>query len=159
MELLLKSKTSIALLILSIAMLLSCGKGRVFEEHKKLPDYDWNRFDNIIFEAGIEDADASYNIFIAIRHITNYPFKNLLVTSIMTTPGGEQRFLDHELKIRDDNGKPLGNGMGDIWDIKIPLRKNFRFNAPGRLVIEFENRMPRPVTPGIMEVGLIIEKV
>jgi gliding motility-associated lipoprotein GldH len=159
MELLPKTKTRIALLILSTAMFLSCGKGRVFEEHRKLPDYNWQRFNNIIFEADIEDVEASYNIFIAIRHVTNYPFKNLVLTSIMTTPGGEERFLDHDLRIRDDNGKPLGNGMGDIWDINIPIRKNFRFNKPGRLIIEFENRMPRPVTQGIMEVGLIIEKV
>ena len=159
MVLFLKTKTCIILLILATSMFLSCGKGRVFEEHRKLSDYNWNRFDNIIFEADIEDTDAAYNIFIAIRHITNYPFKNLVITSIMTTPGGEERFLDHDLRIRDDDGKPLGNGMGDIWDINIPIRKNFRFNKPGRLTIEFENRMPRPVTQGIMEVGLIIEKV
>jgi gliding motility-associated lipoprotein GldH len=159
MDLLMKTNTRITLLIISSAMLISCGKGKVFEEYKKLPDYNWNRFDNIIFEADIEDADVNYNIYIAIRHITNYPFKNLVLTSIMTTPGGEERFLDHDLRIRDDNGKPLGNGMGDIWDINIPIRNNFRFKKPGRLIIEFENRMPRPVTQGIMEVGLIIEKV
>ncbi len=140
-------------------MLFSCGSGRVYEEYKKLPDYSWSRFENIIFETEIEDADANYNIYIAIRHITQYPFKNLLVTTIMQTPSGEQRLLEYDLKLRDDNGKPLGNGMGELWDINIPLRKNFKFNEAGPLIIEFENRMPQPQTPGIMEIGLIIEKI
>ena len=142
-----------------VLLFMSCGRGRVFEEYEKLPEYSWDRHENIVFETVIEDADAQYNIYIAIRHITQYPFKNLLVTSIMETPSGERRLLEHDLKIRDDEGNLLGEGMGDLWDIIIPLRKNHKFNKTGPLTIEFENRMPRQNTPGIMEVGLIIEKL
>lgn len=142
-----------------MVLLMSCGRGRVFEEYHKLPEYNWGRHENIVFETVVEDADAQYDIYIAIRHITQYPFKNLLVTSIMETPSGERRLLEHDLKIRDDEGNPLGEGMGDLWDIIIPLRKNHKFNMAGPLTIEFENRMPRQNTPGIMEVGLIIEKL
>ena len=49
--------------------------------------------------------------------------------------------------------------MGDLWDINIPIRKNFKFSAKGVLKVGFENRMPRTDTPGIIEIGLIIEKV
>ena len=154
-------KIPVALLLVLTASLVlqSCSGGRVFEEHRKLDDYTWKRFENIIFEADIQDTSASYDIYIAIRHITQYPFKNLMITTIMKTPSGEERYLEYDLQIRDDDGNPLGDGMGDLWDISIPLRKNFRFREAGTLVIEFENRMPRPTTPGIMEIGLIIEKV
>jgi gliding motility-associated lipoprotein GldH len=157
---LLKKLTAAVLLALTAGLIFpSCQGGRVFEEYRKLDDYTWKRFDNIVFEAEIEDTGASYNIYIAIRHITQYPFKNLMITAIMKTPSGEERYLEYDLKIRDDEGKPLGNGMGDLWDINIPLRKNFRFRNPGKVVMEFENRMSRPTTPGIMEIGLIIEKI
>lgn len=156
----LKNISGSLLLALALGLVLqSCGGSRVFEEHHKLDDYTWKRFDNIVFEAEIEDNSASYDIYIAIRHITQYPFKNLMITTIMKTPSGEERYLEYDLKIRDDDGNPLGDGMGDLWDISIPLRKNFRFREAGTLVIEFENRMPRPTTPGIMEIGLIIEKI
>ncbi len=146
------------LLVAVITLLTACSRGRIYEEHRELANYTWNRFDNLIFETEIEDADASYDIYIAIRHITQYPYKNLMITTIMKTPSGEERFLDYDLKIRGENDKPLGKGMGDIWDINIPLRKNFKFLKPGPLIIEFENRMPRSGISGIMEIGLILEK-
>ena len=73
---------------------MACGRGRIYEEHRELPNYTWVRLDNLIFETEIKDADASYNIYIAIRHITQYPYKNLMITTIMKTPSGEERFLD-----------------------------------------------------------------
>ena len=152
-------RISVIIALMTLLILSSCSEKRVFEEYQEIPDYRWKRQKNIVFTAEIENAEATYNIYIAIRHITQYPFRNLLVTSIMKTPSGEERFLNHDLRVRDEQGNPLGNGMGDLWDINIPIRKNFKFNKSGSVVIEFENRMPRTDTPGIMEIGLIIEKV
>jgi len=138
--------------------LSSCHPGRIFEEHRKMENYSWKKHQNIVFEFPVEDISVNYDIYIAIRHATQYPYRNLLISTILTTPSGEQRMTDYDLKIRDKDGKPLGDGLGDLWDLNIPLRKDFHFHEAGTCVLEIENRMLKSITPGILEIGLIVEE-
>ncbi len=145
------------LFVILLIIISSCNPGRIYEKHIKLKDYAWDKQETFTFTFEVEDISASYDIYIAIRHAHIYPYKNLLVSSVMTTPSGEKRYTDYDLMIKDKNGDFLGDGMGDLWDITIPVRKNFRFHEKGKCTIEFENRMSKVRTPAIMEVGLIVE--
>ncbi|MFC2107477.1 gliding motility lipoprotein GldH [Bacteroidota bacterium] len=135
----------------------SCNPGRIYEKHIKLNDYAWDKFETFTFEFEVDNISVEYDIYLAIRHAHIYPYDNLLVSTVMTTPSGEKRYTDYDLSIKDKNGEFLGDGMGDLWDINIPIRKKFKFQEKGKCVIEFENRMSRLRTPAILEVGLIVE--
>ncbi len=73
-------------------------------------------------------------------------------------PSGEMRTADYSFKIKDKEGKILSECLGDYCDIKFLLRGGFRFSEPGIVKFEIENKMTKIETPGIIEVGLIIEK-
>jgi gliding motility-associated lipoprotein GldH len=147
------------LLLISVLVLLNaCDSDRVYEKYEKFPDQSWNRFDNLEFEIPVGNINSTYDIYITIRHITQYPYKNLLITTILNTPSGEVRFMDYDLQIRDKEGKPLGESTDDRWEIKILLRKSFKFRKAGTFTIEIENRMSKMETTGILGIGVIVEK-
>ena len=77
--------------------------------------------------------------------------------SVTATAGvlGARRVVEAVLK---NEGNLLGDGMGDLWDVVSPLRKDFRFNQAGTAKIELHNYMTKLETLGIIEVGLIVKK-
>lgn len=145
-------------LIATITLLTSCHPGRIHEEHRKMEHVAWKKHQDMAFEFEVEDVSASYDIYLAIRHASLYPFDNLLVSTVLTTPGGETRYTNYDFAIKDKEGNFLGDGLGDLWDINLPLRKGFTFSEPGTCLIELENRMLKSITPGIVEIGLIVER-
>ena len=145
-------------LILAVLFAIAaCNPGRIYEKHIKLNDYAWDKFETFTFDFEVDDISVKYDIYLAIRHAHIYPFDNLLISTVMTTPSGEKRYTDYDLAIKDKSGEFLGDGMGDLYDINIPIRKGFIFQEKGKCSIEFENRMSRLRTPAILEVGLIVE--
>ncbi len=151
-------KTITFKIIVLLLIAASCRPGRIHEEHRKMEHVAWKKHQDMTFEFEVEDVSASYDIYLAIRHVTIYPFDNLLVSTVLTTPGGEKRYTDYDFAIKDKDGNFLGEGLGDLWDINLPLRKRFTFSEPGTCLIELENRMLKSITPGIVEIGLIVEK-
>lgn len=154
-----KNKTVHTLILCSfviILMLTGCGRRTIYEKSEKFPDYSWNRFKYLYFNAEIEDTAGTYDILLTVRHITQYPYKNLDVNFTSYTPSGEERSMDYSFMLKDADNKFLGDGMGDLWDIELPLREKTRFPEIGKYKFEIENKMTKFETPGIMEVGIVI---
>ena len=68
-----------------------------------------------------------------------------------------------ECILAQKDGKWLGSGLGDIWDIQCQF-KSYRFLKQGMYTFEIEQAMRHgdlakiEQLPGIMEIGLRIEK-
>ena len=73
-------------------------------------------------------------------------------------PGGEMRSGDYHFELKDENGKWKANGMGELWDIELLIRKNFKMKEEGVCKVRIENKMTKLQTPGIMEIGLVVKK-
>ncbi len=56
------------------------------------------------------------------------------------------------------NGKWLGEGLGDIWDNRVLFKKNVSFPQKGEYRFEFTQAMRLNPLPGVMDVGIRIEK-
>lgn len=144
--------------ILPLLFLLSCSPGKIYEKHVKMENLAWNRFNVVTFDVPIENAGTEYDIFVAIRHITDVPYRKLDVGVYMTAPGGETRSRDLSIKLKDLDGNNLGDGMGDLWDIREPVWKGLKFGEPGTCKIEVNSGMSQLDAIGIMEVGLIVRE-
>ena len=153
-------KTESIFVLLSMAMFLltSCSNQKVFEEYNKFDNFSWNRFDIVKFEVDFENTETDYDIYINIRHLPEYPYTFFNFNFTINTPSGEMRTSDYEIDLFNKKGERLSECLGDYCDLKIPLRNGFRFSEPGTAIFEIENRMTKLETPGVMEVGLIIEK-
>ncbi len=75
-----------------------------------------------------------------------------------SAPNGQTSIDTLECILADKTGKWAGDGLGDIWDIQIPWRMNVRFPVSGKYTVEYEQAMRVDDLPGIMDMGLRIEK-
>lgn len=145
-------------IILIIGMLLpGCRESAVFREYVKMEHINWERFNILEFEVPVKNGDQ-LDFYLSLRHHTDFPYDNLYVNITFYSPDGEMRSRDYEFSLRDENGNWLADGMGELWDIVLPLRKGMPFYQDGVCRIRVENKYPKYNTPGIIEVGLIAKR-
>ena len=79
-------------------------------------------------------------------------------------------FEKHPFKVIDDEkmdeliladektGKPIGSGLGDIFDHKILILKGYKFPKKGTYQIKIQQFMRQNPLPDVLSFGLAIEK-
>lgn len=145
-------------MLLGLLLLSSCNQAKIYEKHIDNDRITWNRFDVKTFKVNIEDVSTGYDFYVAIRHLTDVPFKFITIKFTIYTPSGEVRMMEHKILLKDDEGKLLGDGMGDLWDLVYPVREGLQFTEPGTCTVEISSTMSQANLPGIMQVGLIVKK-
>jgi gliding motility-associated lipoprotein GldH len=150
-------------IILFIALLptflaVSCRPGTVYEKHRNTSGLVWNRFDVKTFEVDIQDISRAYDFYIAIRHHTDIPYSNLDVYFTLFTASGEVRTNKYQIPVKDKEGKLLGDGLGNLWDLHYLIFEGYTFNEPGINTFEISSAMPQADLGGILQVGLIVTK-
>ena len=150
-------------LIILLAFLSACDSAKVFEENKAFESHIWSVENHPIFQVEITDTLSEMNIIINIRHSARYPFSNLWLFVNTTNPEGVQIKDTIECVLAAKDGRWLGSGLGDIWDVQIPL-KTQTFSSSGNYVFEIEQAMRYgnkgriEQLPEIMNIGFRIEK-
>lgn len=152
-------RSTLLLALISMIILASCQKKTVFREFHEFENYQWGRFDKVRFEIPIEEEGISADIILAVRHLEVYPYNDLPMNLILTTPGGEERILEKTIILKDESGKFKGSVAGSYWDQEEVVWKSFYFNRKGTYVLELENLNPRPAIPGLVDLGLLIKKI
>ncbi|HOZ29796.1 MAG TPA: gliding motility lipoprotein GldH [Bacteroidales bacterium] len=146
------------IVLFSGLLFTSCDRNRVYEEYIKIDDYVWQNKNIVRFEFEIQDTSSLHNVYINVRHATIYPYNNLWLFIKSSSPNGLTNIDTVECVLSDEKGKWLGDGSGDIWDIQIPWKMGVRFPIAGNYIVEYQQAMRVDALPGIMDMGLRIEK-
>ena len=146
------------LFIILLFVSFGCNSNKVFEEYKKFDNLSWYRFDFLEFVVPVEETEITYDIYIVLRHLPEFPHKQIPIHLTFFSPSGEFRTADHLLALNDDEGNSLSICVGDFCDVSILVREGFRFSEPGIYNFKIENKWKKVDLPGIMEVGLLVEK-
>lgn len=145
--------------LLGLTLLFSSCRDVVYSEYKKFKDNEWAINDKAVFDLEIKDTQTLNNIYLMVRHTEVYPFNNLIVFVTTKYPDGKVLTDTMNVILANDKGEWLGSGSGDIFDFKVPVKKNVRFPLPGKYQFIFEQGMrPNPL-PMVMDFGFEIEKV
>ncbi|HLO92516.1 MAG: hypothetical protein ACM3ME_00455 [Chloroflexota bacterium] len=150
-------KLILILAVLSVIGFTSC-KRNIYREFHEFENYQWGRFDKITFKFSVKDDGTMADIILSVRHLEQFPYDKLPVNIIMTLPSGEERIVEKEISLKDQQGKFIGEVAGSYWDVQEVLWKGFFFNKAGEYTIELENLNPRPAIPYIVDLGLIVKK-
>lgn len=151
-------KTILAGLLTSIIILTSCYRESVvFREYIEMDNMTWNRFDILEFEVPVKENDV-FDFKLFLRHHTDFPYDKLFVNITFYSPGGDMRSRDYDFDLKDYRGDWLAKGMGELWDVEILIRKEMPFFENGICKVRIENKYPKFDTPGIIEIGLIVQK-
>jgi gliding motility-associated lipoprotein GldH len=146
------------LLILVPAFFWSCNKNVVYSKYQSFNENEWFAKDKAVFELEIEDTQNLHNINMMVRHADSYPFSNLIVFVTSSYPDGKVMSDTMEIILANSRGEWQGSGAGDIFDFKIPVKKNVRFPLKGKYKFEFEQGMRPDPLPLIMDIGFEVEK-
>ncbi|MDD4149804.1 MAG: gliding motility lipoprotein GldH [Bacteroidales bacterium] len=142
-----------------VLVIMACDRNRVYEDYTKIENSIWNQENIVKFEFEIDDTNSMNNVLINLRHASIYPYNNLWLFVKSSAPNGTINIDTVECILVNKENRWLGDGMGDIWDIQIPWKNNIRFSRQGVYRIEFEQAMRVENLPGIMDIGLRIEKI
>ena len=147
-------------LIISSVFFLSCSGSPEYIETKDLENSIWLWNNSLNFEFEIEDASAGYDISYFIRSSANYSYQNLYIQHFGEDSAGLvlEKKLNNLILFDPKSGKPLGDGIGDINDVKKKFLTNYQFPYSGNFQIRFDQFMRQDSLQDILSVGIIIEK-
>ncbi len=141
-----------------IITLGSCSKNVVYSKYETFKENEWHAKDKAVFDFEITDTQTLNNISLMVRHADAYPYNNLFVFVTTKYPDGKILSDTMEIILANQKGEWQGSGAGDIYDFKIPVKKNVRFPLPGKYQFTFEQGMRVDPLVFIMDFGLEIEK-
>ncbi len=148
-------------LFLILIFVSGCHQDRVFEKNVTFDAREWTKDKSVSFRFEISDIHSGYNFYYNLRNSILYPYQNIYLSfSLEDTLGNVYQSDLANINLFDSKtGRPLGSGMGDIFDHQYRIIEDYSFNNPG--IYEFNiNHYMRPDTlREIMAVGLRIEKV
>lgn len=138
----------------------ACDTERVYEQYHDIPENQWFIDSVQTFTFTIEDPSISYNIYYNIRNSVSYPYYNLFVTYYLIDASGKQLSSKlQELILMDtQTGKPLGEGLGDIFDNRVISLTKFKFPQKGAYTFKIKQYMRKDPLPEVMSVGIRVEK-
>lgn len=150
------------LILLTTGILLSsCDDTRVSEQISDFNDRQWIVTEKPQFEFIINDVSQRYNLYSDIRNSVSYPYSRFFFTYYLQDSTGAEleKELMTEYLFDAKTGKPFGkSGIGDLYDHRFLLLENYQFQNAGKYRIVFEQFMRRDTLPGILSVGLRVER-
>lgn len=149
------------LLFITTLFFTGCDDNRVFEQIADLDDAQWLVSEKPEFEFVIDNSGAQYNLYCNIRNSVSYPYSRFFFTYYLEDSTGTEikRALMTEYLFDAKTGKPFGkSGIGDLYDHRFLLVKNHQFKGKGKYRVKFEQFMRMDTLPGILAVGLRVER-
>ena len=113
----------------------------------------------IKFSVPVQDTVSLHNLYINLRNTGKYPRSNLFLFIHTVSPLGSTFRDTFEIKLADDQGRWYGRGFGGIWTHQVLYRKNVKFPYKGVYRFELEQAMRKKVLPGIVDVGIRLERI
>ena len=141
----------------AVLLLTACGNKTVYKEYHTFENVSWNRFDIQNFEVPVNENDV-LDFYLLVRHHSYFPYDFMDVNITFYLPGGEMRTGDYHYELKDKEGNWLADGMGELWDIELPVRKNLKILEAGICKVRIENAVSKMEMPGIVELGLLVKK-
>lgn len=139
---------------------VSCDDNRVFERNIELTDKIWPSDSIINIQFDIRDTRQPYNLYYNLRNTISYPYHNIYVNySLEDTLGRKLRSDLVTTNLFDPkSGRPLGSGLGDVFDHQILLLEDFKFDKSGTYNFKIQQYMRKDSLLEILAVGMRLEK-
>lgn len=144
------------LLFATVTLLLASCTDYVSKDFKKFGNYEWQRADMQELTVEIPADSMTVDVLLHVRYANGFAYQNLNLIIEELTPDGESRIAPFSYRLRGDDGAHLGDGSGDIWDIRFPLKQNMLMQG-GKYRYKIGHTMPQDKLLMLMEIGITVE--
>ena len=145
-----------------VLLLAGCDEGIVHQSDLPVEGAVWDRAWKPEFTVDITDTVNAHNVFIDIRHTGDYPFSDLFLFVDLYGPDDRHLRDTVECLLADPTGRWYGKGTGfifaDRFEAHVLYKLKNRFPASGRYTIKLEQAMRTEKLPGVIDVGVSVER-
>lgn len=147
-------------LLWTVLLVGGCDTNAVYKAYEDIEDGKWYIKNAPSFTFEIEDASVPYNIYYNLRNSLSYGYYNLYLTRYLRDATGKEieSRLDELILMDPKTGKPNGDGLGDLFDHKVLMKRNYRFPTPGKYTMQIRQYMRQDPLLNILSVGITVEK-
>jgi gliding motility-associated lipoprotein GldH len=141
-----------------VLLVVSCNQ--VYKEWDKdsFTTLSWKRGQELHFSPEIRDTTGMYELVLGIRHIYGSRIASIAVSVQIVSPAGTRSVKSYNFPITDSAGKSMASCAGNMCDLETAL-DTIRFSEPGNYHFVITHVSPQERIRGIMEFGLIINKL
>ena len=150
----------LSIVLLMAWLLTGCDTNAVYKEYTDIDEGKWYIKNALTFTFEITDASVPYNIYYNLRNSLSYGYYNLYLTRYLRDVDGKllDSRLDELLLMDAKTGKPNGDGVGDIFDHKVLMKRNYRFPKPGKYSMQIRQYMRQDPLLNVLSAGITVEK-
>lgn len=133
----------------------------VFEKDVVIPRQQWESGFRPKIDFTIRDKDTAtlYNVYLVLRHTDAYNYNNLWIKGSVLQPGDSAvRSQRYDLTLATNDKGWLGNGMDDIYEHRVLIQPDTKFQKPGTYSFTIEQIMREDPLKHILNVGIRVEK-
>ncbi|MDE5985721.1 MAG: gliding motility lipoprotein GldH [Prevotella sp.] len=153
-------RNSLRMLFVIMCLILfpsSCIDKCVYDHYEHTTVGGWEKNDALIFEIPTLKESGRYVMSLGLRTSEAYPFQNLSLVVEQTSFPSKKKTVDVvNCNIADRQGTMLGNGI-TLYQYAMPVRKKFHMRGDS-LHITVRHNMKREILPGIVDIGIRIDK-
>jgi gliding motility-associated lipoprotein GldH len=134
-------------------------KLEVFEKDVTIPGQQWESSfkPQVVFQ--VTDTASLYNIYFVFRHTDAYNYNNIWVKATVWEPGNTQsKSGQNNLVLATNNKGWLGSARDDIYEQRVLVQPQTKFNKPGEYRFTIEQIMREDPLKNMLNVGVRVEK-
>ncbi len=120
--------------------LSACDSNRVFDEYQSVPN-SWHKDSLIEFNITPPDSINKYNLFVNLRHTSDYKYSNLFLIVEMSFPNGKTIKDTLEYTMATPSGEFLGTGFTDVKENKLWYKEGVVFSEGGDYKVNIQHAM------------------
>lgn len=153
-------KISFLFVVLLAIVLASCqDQSAIVDTNIELDKHNWSYTEKVKIPLSIESADIPYNLYLNLRHTSDYKYSNIFLLIHITGPDGKKSTERREFKLALPDGEWLGSGSGNLYSYQILFKEDFKFPLKGKYIIELEQNMRDNPLDHITDAGIRVERV
>ncbi len=136
----------------------ACDSKNAYKSFEGLPKLNWEKTNVHTHKVELKEDNLRYKLIVELRHLSSIKYGQLGVRIEHTPPSGEPSTKEYILVLRLPDGSLIGEAMMDLCDTPCLLEEDLAL-AQGVHTFKIAHIMEEDDLSGIMEVGLILEKI
>lgn len=145
-------------LFLGCLLLQSCQKHWAEIDHT----FDagcWETTDTLVLSFENTDTNQIYRLQFPVDVTEDYPFNNIYLHALLTTPSGEQSVVPSEFKLSSNAGEWFSEPKGDIIPFQLSIADGLRFNQMGTYTVKLFHFMRDAQICGVSRAGIALDPI
>ena len=130
----------------------------IADSNVELDKHNWSYSERVKIPLNIDSADIPYNLYLNLRHTSDYKYSNIFLLIHITGPNGKKSTERKEFRLALPDGQWLGDGSGNLYSYQILFSEDYKFPMKGKYVIELEQNMRDNPLEYITDAGIRVEK-